>query len=107
MNSAILIINQWTKKKNYCTFIFKIYKTMKYKPYYTYESLPFMSANEGRPNGSYDQQAHIKLYRAGGHPGGRGSLSPFSILPITSLFFTPWNGLMPYMRISHIHTPTI
>jgi hypothetical protein len=71
----------------------------------TYERRPFISANDDLLEGSYDQQAHIRLYREGGHPGGRGNLSPFSILPITSLFFTPWNGLIPYIRISHIHTP--
>jgi hypothetical protein len=26
-------------------------------------------------------------------------------LPITSLFFTPWNGFTPYIRISQMQTP--
>jgi len=63
------------------------------------------SANDGRLEGSYDQHTHMMLYSEGGQPGGRGNLSPASIFPITSLFFTPWNGLIPYISISHIHTP--
>ena len=71
----------------------------------TYYNQVFRSAKEGRFEGSYDQQTHIRLYSEGGQPGGRGSLSPASIFPITSLFLTPWNGLIPNMRISQIHTP--
>lgn len=63
------------------------------------------SVNLGRLLGSYDQHLVIRLYRVGGHCGGIANRSPFSILPITSLFFTPWKGLIPYIKISHIHTP--
>lgn len=47
----------------------------------------------------------MRLYSAGGGQlGGNGNLSPASILSITALFRTPWNGFMPYVSISHIHT---
>ena len=70
-----------------------------------YLSLVLRSWKVGLLDGSYDQHSNMTWYRAGGQLWGRGSRSPFSILPITSLFLTPWKGLMPYMRISHIHTP--
>ena len=64
-----------------------------------------MSEKLGLRDGSYDQQVFINWYKLGGQLAGKGSLSPASILPITSGFFTPWNGFTPYMVISHMHTP--
>jgi len=47
----------------------------------------------------------MRLYSAGGGQlGGNGNLSPASILSITALFLTPWNGFTPYVNISHMHT---
>lgn len=70
-----------------------------------YLSCVLSSVNRGLLLGSYDQHFVIKLYRVGGHWGGMARRSPFSILPITSLFFTPWKGLIPNISISHIQTP--
>lgn len=71
----------------------------------SYLSRVLRSWKVGLLEGSYDQHSNIIRYNEGGQFGGRGSRSPFSILPITSLFLTPWKGLIPYIRISHIHTP--
>jgi len=73
----------------------------------TYFKTSLMSLNVGLLLGSNDQHWDIRLYNLGGHLGGRASRSPFSILPITSLFLTPWNGLTPIISTSHMHTPNI
>lgn len=70
-----------------------------------YLSCVLSSVKRGLLLGSYDQHFVIRLYRVGGHWGGMASRSPFSIRPMTSLFLTPWKGLMPNIRISHMHTP--
>lgn len=61
----------------------------------------------GRLCGSYAQHCDINEYNRGGQSNGNGRRSPFSNLPITSLFLTPWNGLIPNIKISHAQTPNI
>lgn len=74
---------------------------------HTYYSVSFTFLKSGRLCGSYDQHCDISEYRRGGQWAGNGSRSPFSSLPITSLFLMPWNGFTPSIRISHVHTPNI
>ena len=64
-----------------------------------------MFLNVGRLNGSFAQHCDINEYRRGGQFDGSGNRSPFSNLPITSLFLIPWNGLTPSIKISQTQTP--
>jgi hypothetical protein len=73
----------------------------------TYYNTSFTFLKSGRLCGSYDQHCDMSEYKRGGQFGGNGNRSPFSNLPITSLFLVPWNGLMPNIRISQVHTPNI
>lgn len=73
----------------------------------TYYKVSLILLKSGRLCGSYAQHCDINEYKRGGQSKGNGRRSPFSSLPITSLFLTPWNGLMPIIRISHVQTPNI
>ena len=61
----------------------------------------------GRSSGSYFQHCSSTEYNWCGQSSGRPSRSPFSILPITSLFLTRWKGFVPHDKISHEQTPNI
>lgn len=71
----------------------------------TYNKVSFNWWAVGLCEGSYAQQRDMTEYSLGGQRGGSASRSPFSSLPMTSLFFTPLKGFTPSIRISHMHTP--
>lgn len=80
---------------------------MKFLYFNTYFNTSLTSLNVGLLLGSNDQHCDIRLYSLGGHFEGNANRSPFSILPITSLFLIPWNGFTPIINTSHMHTPNI